>query len=77
LITRSTASLSHNKRESSLRAADCSASTTPPNSGLFELAPSSSLPTHAHLSSPSFLNLQHPGPILPSLHDQFTPSATP
>ena len=31
LMTRKTASLSHNRRASSLRAADCSASTTPPN----------------------------------------------
>jgi hypothetical protein len=35
LMTCKTASLSHNRRASSLRAADCSASTTPPNSGLF------------------------------------------
>ena len=41
LMTRKNASLSH----SSHRAADCSANTTPPNSGLFELVPSSSLPT--------------------------------
>jgi len=76
LITRSTASLSH-RRASSLKAADCNASTTPPNSGLFELVPSSSLPTRAHLPSPSSLNLQHPDPIFPSLYDPSTPNDTP
>jgi hypothetical protein len=45
------------------------ADTTAPNSGLFELVPSSSLPTRAHLSVSSPWNLQHPDPILPSLHD--------
>jgi hypothetical protein len=64
LITCNTASLSHKRRASSLRAVDCSASTTPPSSGLLELVPSSSLSTRAHLSSPSFLNLQHPDPIV-------------
>ena len=77
LMTRKTASLSHSRRASSLRAADCSANTTPPNSGLFELVPSSSLPTRTHLPSPFSPNLQHPDPILPSLHDPSTPSVTP
>ena len=40
LIAHKTAALSHSK-----------ASTTPPNSGIFELMPSSSLPTRAHLSA--------------------------
>jgi hypothetical protein len=77
LITHKTASLSHNRRASSLRAADCNASTTPPNSGLFELVPSYSLPTRAHLPAPFSLNLQHPDPIFPSLHDPSTPNVTP
>jgi hypothetical protein len=54
-------------RTSALRAADCNANTTPPNSGLFELVPSSSLPTRAHLSASSPWNLQHPDPILSHL----------
>jgi hypothetical protein len=45
LMVHKTASLSHRSRTSSLRAADCNASTMPPSSGLFELVPSSSLPT--------------------------------
>jgi hypothetical protein len=49
LIAHKTAALSHSSRASSLRAADCNANTIPPNSGLFELVPSSSLPTRAHL----------------------------
>ena len=57
LMTRKTASLSHSRRASSLRTADCSANTTPPNSGLFELVRASSLPTHAHLPSPFSPNL--------------------
>jgi hypothetical protein len=64
LIAHKTAALSHNRRTSSPRAADCNASTTPPNSGLFDLVPSSSLPTRAHLPDPSSLNLQHPDPSL-------------
>jgi hypothetical protein len=36
LMMRKTASLSDSRRASSLRAADCSANTTPPNCGLFE-----------------------------------------
>ena len=51
LIAHQTAVLSHSNRTSSLRAADCNANTIPPNSGLFELVPSSSLPTRAHLSA--------------------------
>jgi hypothetical protein len=76
LIAHKTASLSHNRRTSSLRAADCNASTIPHNSGLFELVPSSSLPTCAHLPAPSSLDLQHPDPIFPSLHDPSTPNVT-
>ena len=64
-------------RTSSLRAADCNANTIPPNSGLFELVPSSSLPTRAHLSASSPWNLQHPDPIVPSLHDPSTPKIAP
>ena len=49
LIAHKTAALSHSSRTvtrtSSLRAADCNANTIPPNSGLFELVPSTSLPT--------------------------------
>ncbi len=75
-MTHKTASLSHNRRASSLRAANCNASPIPPNSGLFELIPSSSLSTRAHLSAPSSFNLQHPDPIFPSVHDPSTPSVT-
>jgi hypothetical protein len=50
-LSNKTAALSHSSRTSSLRAADCNANTIPPNSGLFELVPSSSLPTRAHLSA--------------------------
>jgi len=53
LIAHKTAALSHSSRTSSLRAADCNANTIPPNSGLFELVPSSSLPTRVHLSASS------------------------
>ena len=53
LMTHKTAALSHSSRTSSLMAADCNANTTPPNSGLFELVPSFSLPTRAHLSASS------------------------
>jgi hypothetical protein len=122
LIAHKTASLSHNRRTSSLRAArtilllhiisvrpskqllmvrtflkvymelgsyfwflqeqikdniNCNASTTLSNSGLFELVPSSSLPTRAHLPAPSSLNLQHQDPTFPSLHDPSTPNVTP
>jgi hypothetical protein len=63
-------------RTPSLRAVDCDANTTPPISGLFELVTSSSLPTRAHLSPSSPWNLQHPDPILPSLHDPSTPKIT-
>jgi hypothetical protein len=38
LIAHKTTSLSHNRRMSSLRAADCNASTIPPNAGLIPLA---------------------------------------
>jgi hypothetical protein len=69
LMTRNTASLSHSRRSSSLRAAVCSANTTAPNSFRFELVPSSSLPTRVHLSAAAPWNLQHPAPILQSLHD--------
>ena len=37
----------------------------------------SSLQTRAHLPAPSSLNLQHPDPIFPSLHDPSTPNVTP
>jgi hypothetical protein len=53
LIAHKTAALSHSSRTSSLRAADCNANTTPPNSGLFELVPFSSRPTRARLSASS------------------------
>ena len=53
LIANKTAVLSHRSRTSSLRAADCNANTTPPNSGLLELVPSSSLQTRAHVSASS------------------------
>ncbi len=43
----------------------------------FELVPSSSLPTRAHLSAPSSLNLPHPDPIFPFLHDPSTPNVAP
>jgi len=47
---------------SSLRAADCNASTTAPSSGLFEHVPSSSLPTRVHLSGSSPWNSQASDP---------------
>jgi hypothetical protein len=77
LMMRKTASLSHSRRASSLRVGDRNANTTPPNSGLFELVSSSSLLTRTHLPSPFSPNLQHPDPILPSLHDPSTPNVTP
>ena len=77
LIAHKTAALSHSSRTSSLRAADCNANTIPPNFGLFELVPSSSLPTLAHLSAYSPCNLQYPDPIVPSLHDPSTPKIAP
>jgi hypothetical protein len=55
LITHKSASLSHNRRVSSLSTVDCNTSTIPPNSGLFELVSSSSLPTRTHLPAPSSL----------------------
>jgi hypothetical protein len=48
-----------------------------PNSGLFELVPSSSLRTRAHLSASQLWNLQHPEPIFPTLHDPSTPNPYP
>ena len=55
---------------SSLRAADCNANTTSPNSGLFELVPSALLCRLVHICLPiPPWNFQNLDPILPSLHD--------
>jgi len=64
LMTHKTASLSQSRRSSSLSPTDCIDNTTAPNSGLFELTPSSSLPTRAHLPSSFSPNLQHLCPHL-------------
>jgi hypothetical protein len=77
LMAHKTAALSHSSRTSALRAADFNAHTTTPNSSLFELVPSSFLPTRAHLSASSPWNSQHPDPILPSLQDPSTPNNSP
>ena len=64
LIAHKTAALSHSSKASSLRAADCNANTLP-NSCLFELVPSSSLQTRAHLSASSPWNYSI---LTPSCH---------
>ena len=77
LIAHKIAALSHSSKTSSLRAADCNASTTPPNSGLFEIVPSSSLPTRAHLSATSPGICSTLTPSFHLLHDQSAPIIAP